>query len=168
LGSGFGYYAERLREHAEYLVGLDAFLPSLQVAKRMKVFDDLIFADIVHLPLHLDRIDCVTVFDVIEHLSKNDGKQLLASLEQSVFVSTPNSGMSNRQYARLVGNVRENHVSVWSASDLRDLGYEASIRIPPVWMFILGNKGIVSAWKLRSEANGRTVEQDAVRVSKAC
>ncbi len=161
LGSGFGYYADTLREHAGYLVGLDLFLPSLHVAKSKKIFDDLIRADILHLPLRPERIDCATLFDVIEHFSKNEGKELLASLESSVFVSTPNSGLSNKYYARLVGNVLERHVSTWSTRDFEDLGYKASIRTPPLWMFLLRNKGILFAWRLRSNRTSEhAVEQD--------
>jgi len=89
LGAGFGYYAETLREHADYLVGLDAFVPALQMAKRRKVFDDLIRADILHLPLRSESVNCMTLFDVIEHLSMNDGRRLLAPLDSSVFVSAP-------------------------------------------------------------------------------
>jgi predicted TPR repeat methyltransferase len=59
-----------LRRHADYLVGLDAFAPALQVAKGRKVYDDLIRADILHLPLRSERIDCVTIFDVIEIFEK--------------------------------------------------------------------------------------------------
>jgi len=164
LGSGFGYCADKLRQHAEYVVGLDIFSPSLQVARERKVFDDLICADILHLPLSLGKIDCVTLFDVIEHLSKNDGKGLLESLETSVFLSTPNSNRSNRCYARLVGNPLEHHLSTWSTSDLEDLGYRASARNPPMWMFLLGNRGIVLAHKLRrTTPAGRSLSNDRCR-----
>lgn len=161
LGSGFGYYADALREHAEYLVGLDAFRPLLRMAKRKKIFDDLIAADILHLPLRLERIDCITLFDVIEHLSKNDGKALLASLEPSVFLSTPNSALSNRYYARLVGNKLERHVSRWSSREFEGLEYNTITRSPPLWMSLLGNKGTLFAWRLRSNKTGeQAVEQD--------
>lgn len=161
LGSGFGYYAETLRDHADYLVGLDAFAPALQMAKGRKVFDDLIRGDILHLPLRSERIGCVTLFDVIEHLSKNDGRKLLASLEPSVFVSTPSSDFSNRSYARLLGNALENHVSTWSLEELEDMGYEAGTRTPPLWMSLLGNKGILFAYRLRSnKTSDRAVKQD--------
>jgi len=147
LGSGLGYYSDKLREHAKCLIGLDIFSSSLRIARETKVFDDLICADIMHLPLRLERIDCLTLFDVIEHLSKNDGKALLEFLEPSVFVSTPNSNLSNTWYARLIGNPLERHVSTWSKSDLEDLGYKASVRSPPWWMLLLGNKGILLAYR---------------------
>jgi len=161
LGSGFGYYGETLREHADYLVGLDAFAPALEMAKRRKVFDDLIRADILHLPLRSLSIDCVTLFDVIGHLSKNDGRELLASLESSVFVSTPGCDFSNRSYARFLRNGLENHVSTWSWKEFEGMGYKAGIRTPPLWMSLLGNKGILFAYKLRSNrASDQAVKQD--------
>ena len=161
LGSGFGYYAETLREHADYLVGLDAFSPALEMAKRRKVFDDLIRADILPLPLRSQNIDCVTLFDVVEHLSKNDGRELLTSLEPSVFVSTSGCDFSNKSYARLLGNTLENHVSTWSWKEFEDMGYKANVRTPPLWMSLLGNKGILLAYKLRSNrSSDRTVKQD--------
>jgi 2-polyprenyl-3-methyl-5-hydroxy-6-metoxy-1,4-benzoquinol methylase len=161
LGAGFGHYAETLREHADYLVGLDAFVPALQMAKRKKVFHDLIRADILHLPLHSQSVNCVTLLDVIEHLSKNDGEKLLASLEPSVFVSTPCFHFSNKIHARLLGNALENHVSRWSLKQFEDMGYEAGTRDPPLWMSLLGNKGILFAYKLRSnKTSGRAVKQD--------
>jgi len=161
LGSGFGYYSGVLRTHADYLVGLDAFAPALRMAKGRKVYDDLIHADILHLPLRSDRIDCVTLFDVIEHLSKNDGRKLLGSLEPSVFVSTPNSDLSNRSYARFLGNTLENHISTWSSKEFEDMGYKAGSRTPPLWMSLLDNKGTLFAYRLRSnEASERAVKQD--------
>lgn len=150
LGSGFGYYGDELRERAGYLVGVDVFLPSLRVAKDRRVYDDLVYADILNLPLLPDKVDCVALFDVIEHLRKADGRELLISLQSSVFVSTPNSDLSNAQYARLIGNVHEHHVSRWHLGDLENLGYRASARDPPLWMRLLGNKGIVVAHKERS------------------
>jgi 2-polyprenyl-3-methyl-5-hydroxy-6-metoxy-1,4-benzoquinol methylase len=161
LGSGFGYYSEALRKHADYLVGLDAFVPALRMAKGRKVYDDLIRADILHLPFRSKRIDCITLFDVIEHLSKNNGRRLLESLEPSVFLSTPNSDLSNRSYAWLLGNPLENHVSKWSLKEFEDMGYKAGARTPPVWMSLLGNKGVLYAYRLRSnEANNRAVKQN--------
>jgi 2-polyprenyl-3-methyl-5-hydroxy-6-metoxy-1,4-benzoquinol methylase len=150
LGSGFGYYGDELRKHAGYLVGLDLFLPSLNVAKDRRVFDDLVCADILNLPFLMDKVDCVTLFDVIEHLRKPSGRELLSSFPSSVFISTPNSEFSNAQYARLMGNVREHHVSKWNISDLENLGFRASARDPPLWMRLLGNKGIVVAHKEES------------------
>lgn len=152
LGAGFGFYADKLRRHAKYLIGVDAFLPSLCAAKRRRVFDDLIRADILNLPLRLEKVDCTALFDVVEHLPKDDAKELLASLQSAVFVSTPNCNLSNRQYARLVGNAHEHHISAWSARDFEQLGYEASTRDPPLWMILLGNKGVVTAnrsWSAR-------------------
>ena len=149
LGSGFGYYSELLRKHADYLVGLDAFTPALQMARERKGYDDLIRADIMHLPLRSDGIDCVTLFDVIEHLSKDEGRVLLRTLEPSVFVSTPNSAISNRIYARILGNILENHVSAWSLEEFEDMGYEAETQTPPFWMSLLGNKGVLCACRPR-------------------
>lgn len=166
LGSGFGFYADKLRKHTKYLVGVDMFLPSLCAAKRRSVFDDLIRADILHLPLRLEKVDCVTLFDVIEHLPKDDAKDLLASLQSAVFVSTPNCSLSNTQYARLVGNAREHHISAWSTRDFEHLGYEASTRDPPVWMLLLGNKGIVTACRSWSVKRASASSNNAFVVSR--
>jgi 2-polyprenyl-3-methyl-5-hydroxy-6-metoxy-1,4-benzoquinol methylase len=161
LGSGFGYYSGVLRRHAGYLVGLGAFAPALRMVKGRKVYDGLIHADMLRLPLHSERTDCVTLFDVIEHLSKNDGEKLLESPEPSVFVSTPNSDLSNRIYARFLGNTPENHVSTWSSKEFEDMGYKAGTRTRPLWMSLLDNKGTLFAYRLRSnEASERAVKQD--------
>ena len=85
--SNFGRLGIRLRllfrnvAHTRRLSGgTGCICSSPPNSKGKKVYDDLIHADILHLPLHLEKIECVTLFDVIEHLSKNDGRKLLGSL----------------------------------------------------------------------------------------
>jgi len=46
LGCGMGYFCKILRKHAEYVIGMDVYIPSLKQARKTGGFDDLILADI--------------------------------------------------------------------------------------------------------------------------
>jgi len=77
-----------------YTVGVDLHLPSLRKNKGKGYFDDYILADIRHPPFSPCSFDCVASFDVIEHLTKPEGKRLIKDMEtisrKKVILLTPN------------------------------------------------------------------------------
>ena len=86
LGCGFGFHISFPR--ADYKIGLDVHEPSLRYAKER--YDDVILADIRTLPLQLQLIDRISLMEVIEHLDKESGENLLRHLLQSnVLLTTP-------------------------------------------------------------------------------
>jgi ubiquinone/menaquinone biosynthesis C-methylase UbiE len=50
--------------------------------KKFCVYEDLILADASHLPFKDDSFDYVLCSEVIEHLSKQSGRRLLAEIDR--------------------------------------------------------------------------------------
>lgn len=145
LGCGMGHFCKILRKHAEYIIGMDVYLPSLKHAKKTKGFDDLILADIRNPPIQRDKIDCVTLFDVIEHLPKRDAIKLLKSFACTIFLCVPKLDFSNKLYAYLTKNRHENHKSFWTTEDFEKLRFRCEIKHPPLWLRAFPNQGSICA-----------------------
>jgi len=149
LGCGMGHFSEALLKHAKYILGVDIHLPFLKEAKKKRVYGDLVQADIHHLPVQIDKVDCVTSFDVIEHLPKKDAMRLLKSFTCSMFLGVPRGDFSNVFYSKLTGNIFERHRSFWTVEDFEKLKLECEIKPPPLWLRLLPNQGYICAYKIQ-------------------
>jgi len=148
LGCGMGHFCKMLRRHAGYMIGMDVYLPSLKYAKKTEEFDDLVLADIRNPPIQRGKVDCVTLFDVVEHLPKRDAVKLLKSFACTVFLSVPKLDFSNRLYAFLTKNRHENHKSFWTAEDFERLRFKCEIKHPPLWLRVFPNQGSICASRI--------------------
>jgi len=82
VGCGRGELMENLnRRVSAYRVGLDLYLPYLYEAKKRRSYDDLICADVRWLPIRPGSFDGVLCSQVIEHLSKDEGLELVQEIE---------------------------------------------------------------------------------------
>lgn len=143
MGCGPGEAATLLTLRKHYFtVGCDIYLPNLLTCKLRNSHDALIRCDIRFLPFRPKSFDIALCTEVIEHLQKEDGYHLIASLEEvarkQVIISTP-VGFCHQtpQY----GNLFEEHLSGYFPSEFRTMGY--SIRgfyLPE----IIGPCGILS------------------------
>lgn len=122
----WGYLIRSKRRGTEsYLVGVDVHKPYIEFCKRFRVYDDLVLADIRHLPFIDYAFELVLACEVIEHLHRSDGYKFLGELDRvyrsQILLSTPNGHW--QQLA--LNNVEfEVHRSNWSASDFRRRGYK--------------------------------------------
>jgi SAM-dependent methyltransferase len=103
-----------------YKIGLDLFRPSLENAKRRRIYDELILADARYLPFKSRSIDTVLAFDLIEHLNKSEGKSLIKSLEniacRQVIIFTPVGFLPQQCFE---GNPYQEHKSGYSPKDFK-------------------------------------------------
>jgi predicted TPR repeat methyltransferase len=136
------------RDRFERLVGVDAFPESIEASRARGLHDELIELDVRKLGERFSprTFDAVVAVDLLEHLERSEGLELLAEMEriarQRTVVFTPNGYVE--QGAR-GANPFQVHRSGWSVSDLESLGYrvtgvnglrllrgeEASIRFRP-------------------------------------
>jgi len=76
-----------------YSVGVDICEESLKVAERRGKFKELILCDVRKLPFENKTFDCVISTEVIEHLTKDEGYDLLDKIEsiarKQVAITTP-------------------------------------------------------------------------------
>jgi len=117
-------YTSVLKSADTYLVGIDIFIPYLQKVKML--YDDVICCDVRSLPLRSDSADTTLLIELIEHLKKADGFQLLAKLEQitkrQLILSTP-VGINPKSHLE-DENPWQAHISAWYPKDFKQIGFE--------------------------------------------
>jgi hypothetical protein len=115
-------------------VGLDASAEALAAAKERKCHDELILANALDLePRELliqcgvEKFDVVLLFDVLEHLPKRQGLELLERCEpltaKFIVVHTPNGFLPQGPE---FGNEFQRHLSGWFPHDFEGLGYQVA------------------------------------------
>jgi SAM-dependent methyltransferase len=109
----------------EYSVGLDGFEPVLNDAKRQQTHTEFLLAGALDLDRYFrpGQFDCCVAIDLIEHLSKEDGLQLIRSMERiarkKILLFTPNGFLPQHSHD---GDLQE-HLSGWTADEMRQLGF---------------------------------------------
>lgn len=113
-------------ERKKYLVGVDGFKKSINISKKLNIHDKYLHKNILEVKKDFKKssFDAVIALDVIEHLPKKDGYKLLKLMEhlasKRVVLLTPN-GFVNQTGE---GNGLQEHLSGWSVSDFKKLGYK--------------------------------------------
>lgn len=109
-----------------HLVGVDGFAPAIEEARQRGTHDELLLGDVQKLTGLFDskQFDACIALDVIEHLPKEEGWRMLESMEKlarkRVVIFTPNGFVPQHSKD---GDLQE-HLSGWTAEDLRPHGYE--------------------------------------------
>ena len=110
-------------------VGVDVHLPSIEKSRAAGIHSDYVVMNVLEIGSRFPpgSFDCVTLLEVIEHLPRSDGDALLAQCERiarkKVVLSTPN-GFVEQPPTR--ENRFQEHVSGWTAADIRSRGYRAT------------------------------------------
>jgi len=137
VGVGFGKWGHLFREYTDileaeqdparyrrenWLVRLDGIegFPEYVTVMHHYLYNQIHIGDARTLVRQLPTFDLVFLGDVLEHLDKADGDQLLRDAlghaNQAVIVTTPKYATDQ---AGLCGNELERHRSLWSARDFR-------------------------------------------------
>jgi SAM-dependent methyltransferase len=112
-------------------LGIDASASAVETARQRQVHDDYLVGDILELEpseilarARVDRFDLVTLFDVVEHLPRRLGFQLLEQCEaltsKWIVVQTPNGFLPQGPE---FGNEYQRHHSGWFPHDFESLAY---------------------------------------------
>jgi methyltransferase family protein len=113
-------------------VGVDMFQEAIEESKAKAMHDHYLVADILaqkpdeFLSIFGGRkFDLITLYDVIEHLPKKRGYELLERCEELtskyVMVKTPNGFL---EQGPEFGNEHQRHLSGWFPHDFEGLGYK--------------------------------------------
>lgn len=142
VGAGRGYYFKKLKEFDSeqkfsgiYSIGLDASSEALKIAK--KNYSDVVQCDIRKMPIRQRSIDVVICDDVIEHLQKKQGKELLVDIERvssKLIIVSTQVGFVSHEHGEDTWQI---HRSGWMPEELR-------------------KRRIQSIWNWRIEENLRT------------
>ena len=109
------------------LTGIDGYLPEIETARRLKTHDHLVHGDVCNLLAHFQpkQFDACVALDLIEHLQKPEGLQLLQNMEtiarKKVLIFTP-SGFLPQGHTD-AGDL-QSHWSGWEPDEMRAAGYE--------------------------------------------
>ena len=106
-------------------VGVDSYEPYLVESKGKGIHNDYIKADIRELELEPKSFDAVILLAVIEHLTKEEGYEIIKKMEtwarKKVILTTTNGYLFQDDYD---GNPLQEHKSGWDVKELRNLGFE--------------------------------------------
>lgn len=106
-------------------MGIELFEPYLQASKKKGIHNEYIKANITEVEFKENAFDAVMALEVLEHLTKNDGYNLLKKMERwakkKVIITTPNGYLYQDGYD---DNPLQIHRSGWDVEDFKKLGYK--------------------------------------------
>lgn len=108
--------------HKYYSVGIDLSNLSLLRSKRQAIHLEHVLMDTRRLGFKPKSFDCVTALDILEHLKRVDGSQLMDDMEKiakkKVVIQTPNGFVPQTDECPL-----QVHRSGWTVDDFKRRGY---------------------------------------------
>ncbi|MEM1550798.1 MAG: class I SAM-dependent methyltransferase, partial [Candidatus Bathyarchaeia archaeon] len=121
VGCGYGEWGLLLRKKKKgsfYLIGVDIWRPHLDKVCKICVYNDLIQVAAPKLPFKDKSINISLACEVLEHLNKEAGYELLRELERiskdKIIISTP----LNWPQEEIYDNPYERHLSEWAPWEL--------------------------------------------------
>jgi len=108
----------------KYSVGVEPFKPYLEESKKRKIHTKYINKKIEDLDFPENSFDAVIMIEVLEHLPKKIGDEILKKAEKwarkKIIVSTPNGLLHQGDKDK---NPLQRHLSGWTVGDFRALNY---------------------------------------------
>jgi hypothetical protein len=130
LGSGSGWYWNQIVKKFNHLSFRITLVDAIQIEDKANLPNAIFERKIIEVPSGLGQFkdqefDFVVAFDLIEHLSKEDGYRLLYEVdriaERSSVIFTPNGFVWQPPSSNNPFNA---HISGWKTSELRNLGWK--------------------------------------------
>jgi len=105
--------------------GCDIYQPSLVRAREKGYYENLLRCDARYLPFKAKSFDVALCVEVIEHLDKTEGEELLRRMEEvagrQIIVTTP---WGFCPLEERYDNPYLNHRSAWLPEEFEEMGYE--------------------------------------------
>ena len=109
----------------KYSVGVEPFKPYLEESKKKKIHTKYLNKKIEELDFPENSFDAVIMIEVLEHLPKKVGREILKKAEKwarkKVIISTPNGFFPMGDVDK---NQYQTHLSGWTAKELFKEGFE--------------------------------------------
>lgn len=118
VGCGKGTYPHLLRKHNLKWIGIEIYEPYIEEFNLREMYSEIILGDII--TCELPDADCIIFGDVLEHLPKENAKEVLTRAEakyKHIIVSIP----INYEQGPWKGNIHETHRSIWMEEELMEL-----------------------------------------------
>ena len=108
-----------------YSVGVEAFETSLQESKKKRLHTQYILGDVRNLEFKERSFDAVVAFELVEHLTKEEGDKLIHNMERwarkKIIISTPAGYVPQGEIGN---NPYQRHMSGWDIAELKQLGFK--------------------------------------------
>ena len=108
-------------------VGIEGYQPTFEEAKRRNTHDELVLGNVTELTRYFQprQFDACVAVDVIEHLTKPDGLQMMKNMEsiarKKVVLFTPSGFLPQGHTDQ--GDLQP-HLSGWEPDEMKKHGYE--------------------------------------------
>ncbi len=118
----------------KYTAGIEGYKPAFEKAVQLKTHDKLVFGDVRNLLSYFQprEFDACVALDVIEHLPKPDGLELISAMERiarrRVVIFTPNGFLPQ---TRVASDDLEEHLSGWEPMEMKQMGYKVTGMLGP-------------------------------------
>jgi len=125
LGAGVNSYIRQL-DNSIKITAVDLFEPSIQFSLNNKLYDFFIIGDVNNLTDYVPQksFDTVVAFDLIEHLTKEDGLRLIENMimvaKHNIIIYTPNGFLPQPSHGN---NPFQEHISGWTFNEMKKLGF---------------------------------------------
>lgn len=110
-----------------YSVGIDVFEPALSVSRIKKIHNEYYQMNVLDIDKEFPEnfFDCVLASDLIEHLTKKEGLELIQKMEKiakkKIIIFTPNGYLPQGECEN---NPYQEHKSGWTSEEMKQKGYE--------------------------------------------
>lgn len=125
LGCGKSTPLDGLSKYVRFSIGIDLYLPYLLESKKNGVHNDYVLADVRFLPLKSKCFSVVAAFDLIEHLDKKDGLNVLTEMERiarrKILITTPNGFVQQGEQNGVIFQV---HRSGYTVEEFKRQGFK--------------------------------------------
>lgn len=107
-------------------VGVDIFEPSIEASRQKKIHSDYVKLNVLEIEDHFEEssFDCAIATDLIEHLEKKDGYELIKQMEKvsknRIIIFTPNGFLEQGEYDQ---NPWQVHHSGWTPEEMEEMGF---------------------------------------------
>lgn len=125
VGCGSNSPLAKVKKHF-YSVGVDIHKPSVSQSRKNKIHDDYKIGNVLDIDklFKAKQFDAVVALDLIEHLPKQKGRELLIQMtklaKKKIILLTPNGFIQQIPYD---GNEFQKHLSGWDVDDFRKMGF---------------------------------------------
>jgi len=122
VGAGYGKWGVLCVEYLKYWKGFTPIVDGVEVFENYKspvhdsVYRRVFYQNVMELLPTFEGYDLILLVDIIEHLSREDGKKLLEGVKKHYIVSTP-AYWSGQGACH--GNKHEAHISRWTQEDFK-------------------------------------------------
>lgn len=107
--------------------GVDAHAPSIKISKNKGIHKKYVLSTAKNLLTKFKKksFDCVFACEIIEHMTKKEGKELIKIMEKlarkKIVIITPNGFVPQKPYG---GNPWQEHKSGWGSKEMKKMGFK--------------------------------------------